>query len=432
MRLNDLGRAAVNLNRSNRLLIWYNSFLPSRRFSTNSEKGTGEHRVFYSVPKLAYTPCRLLYLVGQLRLGGLERQLYYLLASLDRSTYHPAVVVWNLNRDEKYYREIEALGIPICGFPAERSALHKLRAFRILAQQMSPEVIHSYSFHTNFAAYYAARRIGVLAIGSLRSDFVWTKRQGGIIKGALNARWPYSHISNSRTSAKATDGHCGLFVPRQVFVVRNGLDLNRFHCPNEPPTLKSYVAAVGTLSLVKRWDRLLRVIQRLRTVGTGDAEFRIAGDGPLRLTLERMARDLGISSRARFLGENHDIPKFLSGAKFLVHTSETEGCPNVVMEAMACGLPVVAMEAGDISCLIEEGKTGFVVHQGDEGALARRITQLLSDDSLCKRMGVAGRAKAEREFGLQRLVSETLQAYRDGGWKDAINRSCHDLHIERC
>jgi glycosyltransferase involved in cell wall biosynthesis len=363
--------------------------------------------------------CRLLYLVGQLRLGGLERQLYALLTNLDRSRYQPGVIVWSLNQSDKYYRDIEALKIPIYGFPQEWSPLYKLQAVRTLVRQISPEVIHSYSFHTNFAAYYAARRSGTIAIGSLRSEFVWTKRQGGILKGALNARWPYSQISNSSRSARAVNEHWGFFVPRQIFVVRNGLDLGQFHCSNETRKLKSYVAAVGTLSPVKRWDRLLRVIQKLRTVGMRNVKFLIAGDGPLRLTLERMAQDLGLSSNVEFIGECHDIPTFLSHARLLAHTSEIEGCPNVVMEAMACGLPVVAMKAGDIPCIVEDGKTGFVVGQGDEVALTQRITQLLDDDSLCNLMGKAARSKAEGEFGLQRLVTETLEAYRAAGWKDA-------------
>ena len=117
---------------------------------------------------MAYMPCRFLYLVGQLRLGGLERQLYYLLASLDRARYQPAVIVWNLNPREKYYGDIEALNIPIYGFPPEWSPLSKLRAFRALSRPVGPEVIHSYGFHTNFAAYYAARGTRALAIGSLR------------------------------------------------------------------------------------------------------------------------------------------------------------------------------------------------------------------------------------------------------------------------
>ena len=362
--------------------------------------------------------CRLLYLVGQLRLGGLERQLYYLLTTLDHARYQPAVVVWNLNLSDKYYQDIEALKIPIYGFPAEWSPLSKLRAFRAMARQVAPEVIHSYTFHTNFAAYYAARGTGALAIGSLRSDFAFAKADGGVIRGALNARWPSSYISNSMASADAAHRHSGPFAPRQGFVVRNGLDLKRFSCSNETPERRDYVAAVGSLFPVKRWDRLLRVVQKVKSVGTGDVRFRIAGDGPLRPVLEKLAGDLGISRAVDFQGVIHDIPAFLRGAKFLVHTSESEGCPNVVMEAMACGLPIVAMEAGDIPYLVEEGKTGFVVRQGEETTFVERVIQLLGDDELCLRMGLAARAKAEREFRLERLVSGTLAVYKAAGWKD--------------
>jgi glycosyltransferase involved in cell wall biosynthesis len=373
----------------------------------------------YSVPKMAYMPCRLLYLVGQLRLGGLERQLYYLLASLDRARYQPAVVVWNLNPRDKYYGDIEALKIPIYGFPPEWSPISKLRAFRALSRPVAPEVIHSYGFHTNFAAYFAALGTGALAIGSLRGDFLNASNDGGSVRGALNARWPGYIISNSLACAEMARQTSGLFAPRHLSVVRNGLDLKSFHSADDCPKTQSYIAAVGSLFQIKRWDRLLSVVQRLKTTGLNDLEFKIAGDGPLRPTLEEMARDLGISSCLTLLGENHDIPEFLRQARFLVHTSESEGCPNAVMEAMACGLPVVAMKTGDIPYLVEEEKTGFVVPQGDEVALAERITRLVKDESLCSRMGIAARAKAEREFGLQRLVSETLAAYRTVGWTDA-------------
>jgi glycosyltransferase involved in cell wall biosynthesis len=86
------------------------------------------------------------------------------------------------------------------------------------------------------------------------------------------------------------------------------------------------------------------------------------------------------------------------------------------MEAMSCGLPVVAMEAGDIPYLVEEGKTGFVVNQGDETTFVERVIRLLTDDQLCSSMSLAARAKAEREFKLERLVSETLAVYKNSGW----------------
>jgi glycosyltransferase involved in cell wall biosynthesis len=131
-----------------------------------------------------------------------------------------------------------------------------------------------------------------------------------------------------------------------------------------------------------------------------------------------MTRSLHVDHLVRFLGARHDIPDLLVGAAFLVHTADSEGCPNVIMEAMACGRAVVATDAGDIPHLVDDGKTGFVVPREDETALAGRMTTLLENPELCRRMGDAGRARAEQAFGIDRLRSETFAVYRAEGWKD--------------
>jgi len=372
------------------------------------------------VVKNGVARCRLLYVVGQLRLGGLERQLYYLLANLNHARYSPGVVVWNLNHNDRYYKDIEALTIPLYGFPSEWSSLSKLKALRTLTRQLKPEVIHSYAFFTNFAAAYAAWATKTLAIGSRRSEYNPRKRKRGGVKRLLNAKWPAFHIANSTPSADAVNCAFSLFTSRHVFTVRNGVDLNQFKCVSEATKKREYVAAIGSLMPVKRWDRLLRVVRDLKSVWGENICFQIAGDGPLRSALDKLADDLGVSKIVEFRGAIHDIPAFLSGAKFLVHTSQSEGCPNVVMEAMACGLPVVAMETGEIPYLVEDGKTGFVVRQEDEATFVKYVSLLLSDDGLCLKMGEAGREKAKREFTLERLVSETLAAYRVAGWRDGI------------
>jgi glycosyltransferase involved in cell wall biosynthesis len=132
-----------------------------------------------------------------------------------------------------------------------------------------------------------------------------------------------------------------------------------------------------------------------------------------------MTKNLHVEHLVRFLGARHDIPSLLADAAFLVLTSEVEGLPNVVLEAMACGRAVVATDAGDVPYLIDDGKTGFVVPREDKAALTSRMATLLEDRELCRRMGEAGRMKAEQEFGLDRLRSETFAAYRAEGWRDA-------------
>jgi glycosyltransferase involved in cell wall biosynthesis len=166
---------------------------------------------------------------------------------------------------------------------------------------------------------------------------------------------------------------------------------------------------------VKRWDRLLQIVAALKERGFG-FRLELAGDGPLRGALEEQARNLDVTDRVIFRGYTDDVPALLCASTFLAHTSDFEGCPNVVMEAMASGRSVVATDVGDIPHIVEDGKTGFVVRCGDDETFVQRMATLISDRDLCQRMGDAARAKAERDFALSRVVSETFSVYRAAGW----------------
>ena len=134
-----------------------------------------------------------------------------------------------------------------------------------------------------------------------------------------------------------------------------------------PTNVQPRIVGIGSLLKVKRWDRLIQSASHLKEIGL-DFIVEIAGSGPLLESLEQAARNLGV---ARIIFRNHvdDVPNFLASSTFVVHTSDTEGCPNVVMEAMACGRAVVATDAGDIPSLLDNGKTGFVVRRGDDPEL---------------------------------------------------------------
>ena len=358
--------------------------------------------------------CRILYLIGQLDRGGYQHQLYYLLKSMDRGYYQPEVVVWNFCEADTCGRQIRALGVPLHSFPSGLSRFMKLRAFRRIVRQLKPELVHSYSFYTNFAAWWATRGSNAIAIGSIRQDFISERRITGIILGRLSAHFPMIQISNSLAGQKAVAQSGGLFKPSHVHVVHNGIDFDGTGIHPLPPNGSSLLA-VGRLNPEKRWDRLLRAVVLLAAKRI-TFSVRLAGDGPLLKELESQARNLGVDGLVQFLGLRHDIPSLLKESSFLIHTADAEGCPNVVMEAMAFGRAVVATDAGDVPYLVEDGKTGFVVRRGDDAMLVERMATLIMDRDLCRRMGEAGRVKAEREFGLDRLVSDTLAAYQAIGW----------------
>jgi glycosyltransferase involved in cell wall biosynthesis len=358
--------------------------------------------------------CRLFYLVGQLGIGGLERQLYYLIRSMDRQRYKPAVAVWNYSAEDHYTRELLALNVPVVGLGTKSTKSSKLRALRQIVSVMRPEVIHSYTFYTNIAAWWAARSIGAISIGSVRNNFILDRYETGKVLGRVCGRWPAAQIFNSLMAEQTAKQFTTIFRPRHIYVIRNGVDLEQF-CPQYNPR-HGYILAVGNLYQRKRWDRLIRAVAQLATNGHC-FEVMHVGSGPLRGELEIMTKDLRVDHMLRFLGARHDIPALFANAAFLVHTAEDEGCPNVILEAMACGRAVVATDAGEIPHLIDNGKTGFVVSRDDEAALSSRIATLLTDKEMSRRMGEAGRLKAEQFFGLDRLRSETFAAYRAEGWE---------------
>jgi glycosyltransferase involved in cell wall biosynthesis len=363
---------------------------------------------------------RLLYLVGSLASGGLERQLSYLLRAMDRERYRPAVAVWSFCETDVNVPEFRGLGVPIHALPDRCSPLAKLVALRRLVRRLEPELIHSYSFYTNVVAYLAARAVDAVAVGSVRSDLAWAKKEAGRILGPLSAWRPRDQICNSYAALASGRAAWRGGVSSHRLVVRNGVDLEHFRRLPLDLAGPVRIVGVGNLLPVKRWDRLLLAACELKRRRIA---FRvaIAGDGPLRNTLLQHAAQLDIADSVQFLGHCDDVPRLLADATFVAHTSESEGCPNAIIEAMACGRAVVAMDAGDIRSLVEEGVTGFVVASGDHAAFIERLAYLSTCNEAAKRMGDAARARVEREFTLERLVRDTFAAYRNAGWTDGAD-----------
>jgi glycosyltransferase involved in cell wall biosynthesis len=362
----------------------------------------------------ARTPARagIVFLVGQLDAGGLERQLSLLVPQL--APYAPMVFVWNYSEGARYVADLAAAGVSIRGCGPGYSSVGKLVRFCRVVRAVRPEVVHSYSFYTNFAAHIATRLTPAIAVGSIRSNFVQERRSAGVLLGRLSGRWPRLQIANSHAAAGNAERAGGWFRPARIWVVRNGMDLDAFPYRSEFP-IETAVISVGSLLPKKRWDRLLNVAARV--VGERHrCRFRLVGKGPLRDSLAAKAASLRLSDYFEFLGERKDIAGLLADSSFLVHTSEREGCPNVVLEAMASGRAVVAMDVGDLVGLVDDGINGFVVPQGDEDALTERVRLLIERPDLCRSMGREARAKAEREFTVERLVSETVASYRAAGW----------------
>jgi len=189
-------------------------------------------------------------------------------------------------------------------------------------------------------------------------------------------------------------------------VIPNAVDVSaqpRASFEHAPPRIMS----VGRLKAPKDFVTLARALARLEH---GSFTAAIAGEGPDR---ERVLAELRGADRVELLGDRDDIPELLAQAQIFVLASRSEGMPVSVLEAMAAGLPVVASDVGGVGEVVVDGETGLLVPPGDETALEQALRQLIASPDLRRRLGDAGRTRAEREFDLPRWRERHVELYRE-------------------
>jgi glycosyltransferase involved in cell wall biosynthesis len=142
-----------------------------------------------------------------------------------------------------------------------------------------------------------------------------------------------------------------------------------------------------------------------------DARFKLVGDGALRSSLESQAAALGISGSVEFLGAQDDIGRILQECDIFACPSHMEAFPNVVMEAMAAGLPVVASDVGGIPELIADGRSGVLVLPGAVEPLAAAIVRLMDDGDLATTLGAEAHRGIAANYSFDRMIASMERLY---------------------
>lgn len=209
---------------------------------------------------------------------------------------------------------------------------------------------------------------------------------------------------------------------KRTQVLHSGVDCAKLtYSPRErDPDEPTKLLTVSRLEDKKGVAYAIEAVARLARQGKR-VSFVIAGDGRLRLSLERLIQDVGLSGgQVRILGwvSEEQVTRLLREAHILVAPSVTaengdqEGIPNALKEAMATGLPVVSTWHSGIPELVEDGVSGFLVPERDVDALADRLAYLIDHPELWPAMGRAGRMKVEREFDMKRLNDTLVDLYQ--------------------
>jgi len=238
----------------------------------------------------------------------------------------------------------------------------------------------------------------------------FTSRQVAIGRQLARFVDRYVCVSDDVRAQCVTEG----IGPSRLVTVLNGIDVSRFGFRGPDPG--GPVVAVARLSPEKDIANLVRAtaIGAPRAPGL---RVEVAGGGPCLEELQQLAADLGVADRIVFLGEVRDIPSLLARARLFVLPSRSEGIPLTVLEAMACGLPVVATRVGGLPEVVEDEVTGLLVPAADPTALAGAMIEIWGDPKRGDQMGRAGRQRAEECFGVGRMVAEYEALYASGAWQ---------------
>lgn len=342
--------------------------------------------------------------------GGPEKTIMLGSHAAQRDRVHITVCYVRDERDEVYSLDRWAadLGLDyteIC----ERHSFDPAAWLQLMAlvRARGIDIIHAHDYKTNLMATVAAWKTGAIPLSTVHG---WTG-------DSFRERWVY-YPADKRVLARfprliAVSGQIKAELVAAgaredtVTVVLNAIDSTTFaRDPSRRQTVRSslgigpddiVIGAVGRIEVQKRFDLLLETVgvlvqtePRLRLV--------VAGDGAQRASLNALASRLGLTNRCHWLGHRTDVGDLHHAFDLFVQTSDYEGTPNAVLEAMAMETPIVATDAGGTRELAAPDKHALIVPPSRQDALARAVQNVLSDPAGARRRTVAARLRVETEL----------------------------------
>lgn len=343
---------------------------------------------------------RVVFLIPRLDANGAERVVLRTATGLDRSRFEP-IVVAIVRASGRLADELATARVPsvVLDQGTRPRVQHVYRVFRWL-QQNPPDVLLTYMFHANVIGRLM-RRVGAVpaVICSERSASAPMWR---VLLNRYTARWMDAMTVNSLASHRYWASR--LRIPEgRISIVRNGVDTNVFS-PGTGPA-GPVIGVLARLHPANGHDWLLDALARLDRLAPEPWTCALAGTGREERALRARVNRLGLADRIRFLGHCAEPVSFLRSLILSVHPALVSGMPNAVLEAMACGLPVVATAVGGTPEAIEHGTSGWLVEPGDTEGTAALLATLLRTPDLRETAGINARARVVELFSLEAMVS---------------------------
>jgi glycosyltransferase involved in cell wall biosynthesis len=351
-----------------------------------------------SSPAPTTRPARLVFLLQDLKFGGTQRQVLELARLLDPARFQ--VEVWLLAAGDDLAPLARAWGLPLTWLSRQ--------------EQVGPRALLNLWCHLRRAdidllmPFTVVPNIWGRVLGRLaRIPVIVGNCRGGGAPRRQHERWlwPLAHhiICNSAALQRVLTRRCG--VPEiRVTTILNGVDTDYFRPgPETPHPYPAVVLCVARMTPDKDHDTLIRAF-RLTVREHPEAELWLVGEGSLLPMLRQLAEKTLPPGSFRFIPPQADLRPLFRQAGLLVLSSRSEAMPNVVLEAMAAGLPVAATTVGGVPEMVTPARTGWLAPPGDAPALAAVISRLLENPEKCRAWGRSGRERTLKDFSLKTMT----------------------------
>lgn len=355
-------------------------------------------------------PAKLTLCITELDIGGAEKALVRIATGLQNKNWNVAVI--SLRDRGPLTDSLEQQGIPVtalnCGGFGDIRTYGRLKS---AIRKNRPDMLLTFLHQANIYGRLAARAVGVRKVVS--GVRVADRRRWVAITDRLTKRFCDHYIAVSQNVAQVHASQIGL-DPQFITAIPNGVDI--------PDNQSSSIAAeetnhqllfVGRLTDQKAPLDLLEAFLLLPDKRRQQTSVTFVGDGPLRTALQDRITAAGVRSSVSLVGWQPDIMPFMQEASLLVLPSRWEGLPNVVLEAMAIGLPVVCSDVDGCRELVDSGATGILVPPQSPEQLAKAIEGLLSHpDTRCK-MAEAAQSVVRKHFSWSGCVEHYNRTLMD-------------------
>ncbi len=354
-------------------------------------------------------PIRIAFCITELDPGGAERALVRIVKGLDRARWTPHV--YCLAERGPLGEDLVAAGVSLTCLNVRSG--RDVGGVGRLAKAMKdfhPVILQTFMFHGNIvgrlAAWIAGVPIVVAGVRVIEPDMRWRMRLD---------RWSNRLVDHTVcVSSAVADVYRELgYREDQLTVVPNGVDFDRF-ANAEAADLTRFgipkgartIISVGRLHPQKGFDKLIDALLGILMASDVDepVHLLIVGEGPQRQRLESQIERFGLDDYVHLIGRQPDTAPLLRAADLFVLSSRWEGMPNVLLEAMAAGLPCVATNVEGVAELVTHERTGLCVNPESNGSLSGAIERLLIESTLATKIAAAGQARVREAFSWEQTI----------------------------